>query len=766
MRELRTSELIQILGPDGSIAGTGFLISTETVVTCTHVLASDGSPVPEEASICFYGTTARRKVVVDRKCCRPAEAEDIVFLTLVPPVPDKVPLPLGSSNGTNGHEFETFGFPTVNSGGGIRGDGHVLGKATINKVPVLQIDSKQVTPGFSGAPVLDKLTGRIIGMVTKIAVPDEYGRLRDVAFMTPSESLRAALPTLQIEDACPYRGLSSFTSDPEDVKFFSGREHLTSDLVARLSKNPNFLAVVGPSGSGKSSVVNAGLVPAIRAGQAGFSPEKVSVFPLGKMSVEDVLSAANELNGTATDGLGTRRTVFVLDELEQLFVTSSKATQSLIPLLAELVKNRPGFTLVTAFRSDFYESVLTSALGVGLDNGQVNVRLMSLEELKSAVASPAALVGLKFSEGLVDDIADEAAQLDNPLPLLEFSLTQLWERREDVELTRAAYRQMNGVAGSIASWATDALAQLSESERNIAKRVLTRLIYYGDGIRPDARKRTVLTDLLSTAEAQTQVLGVVMRLANARILTTDRDPSTKQQTVILIHDALITRWAQLAGWIKEQRQFLEWRQRLGSRMEEWQKGGKDDGGLLSGQVLNEAMRWLGEHADDLSPAESAFITASQRNSRSNTFARRVATAVRVGGSLAALWWLSGKAVLLWLALKQGSPTGHWVTVNEGAAYIGGNPPLTPAYTMLVLTGLFTVGGFVAGLMAFGRKVAAGISGLALFLILLPASAVISLPFETETSNYVARPFVLGGLPFALAGPFILIVSVCVSGKRL
>jgi hypothetical protein len=616
MEELLTSGLIQILRPDGSVAGTGFMISAENAVTCTHVIAPDGAPIPREVSVRLYGAAEARNATVDPDFLRPAEAEDITFLMLVPSVMDKAPLPLGSANGTNGHEFETIGFPSLNAEGGIRGDGHVLGKAYINKIPVLQIDSKQVTPGFSGAPVLDKLTGRVIGMVTKIAVPDEYGRLRDVAFITPSESLRTVLPALQIEDACPYRGLSSFSSDPEDVKFFRGRERLTSDLVAQLRKNPNFLAVVGPSGSGKSSVVNAGLVPAIRAGQAGFVPERVIVFSLSRVSLEDVLAAVNNLDSAAKDSPSTRRTVLVLDELEQFFVISSKARDSVIPLLTKLVKGRPGFTLLVAFRSDFYDQVFTSPLGPCLDNGQVNVRLMSLDELKSATATPAASVGLRFSDGLVDDIAADAAKLDNPLPLLEFALTQLWEQRNDGELTRNAYRLMRGVAGSIAFWASDAFAHLSEEERETAQRILLRLIHYGDGNTPDTRKRASLADLTSGTQDQAQVLSVVMKLATSRILTTDRDPSTKRQTVGLIHDALITQWEQLARWIKERRQFLEWRQRLGTRTKEWEENGKDDSDLLRGYALNEAVRWLSEHSKDLSEMERSFIELSiKRQSR-------------------------------------------------------------------------------------------------------------------------------------------------------
>jgi WD40 repeat protein len=610
MSEILTSGLIRVLRADGGVAGTGFLISPEMAVTCTHVLAPVGSPVPKETSVRFYDDDAEYTAVIDARYCRPADAEDITFLTFDRPVTDRLPLPLGSSNGTNGHEFDTFGFPSVNAIGGIRGDGHVLGKIHINKIPVLQIDSKEVTPGFSGAPVLDKLTGRVIGLVTRIAAPDEYGRLRDVAFIIPSESLRAVLPTLSIEDACPYRGLSSFTSDPEDIKVFRGRERLTCDLLAQLRKKPNFLAVVGQSGSGKSSVVNAGLLPAIRSAQAGFTAGRVSVFPLSKVSLDDVLSAAKEVDASTVNGPGAPRTVFVLDELEQFFVVSSKAQETVIPLLAKLVNNRPGFTLVTAFRSDFYDPVFTSALGPSLDNGQVNVRLMNVEELKSAIGGPAASMGLRFSEGLVDDIAADATQLDNPLPLLEFALTQLWEERNDGELTREAYRRMKGVAGSIASWATDAFLGLSEEERKTAQKILLRLIHYGDGNTPDTRKRVALADLLYGSHDQAQVLSVVMKLATSRLVITDRDLSTKRQTVNLVHDALITQWQQLAGWIKGRRHFLEWRQRFGTRMEEWEDSGRDDSGLLRGYALNDALVWLGADRESLSVAETRYINKS------------------------------------------------------------------------------------------------------------------------------------------------------------
>src|SRR5437667_5300162 len=175
MTEILTRGLIQVLRPDGSVAGTGFLTSTDWAVTCTHVLAEAGAAIGSEVSIKLYGTPAPLKAVLDSQYWRPADAEDITFLRLTAPVADGTALPLGSSNGTNGHEFDTFGFPSINADGGVRGDGHVLGKTYINKIPVLQIDTKQVSPGFSGAPVWDKMTGRVIGMVTRIAVPDEHG---------------------------------------------------------------------------------------------------------------------------------------------------------------------------------------------------------------------------------------------------------------------------------------------------------------------------------------------------------------------------------------------------------------------------------------------------------------------------------------------------------------------------------------------------------------------------------------------------------------
>ena len=130
---------------------------------------------------------------------------------------------------------------------------------------MLQLRSQEVTGGFSGAPVWDCTKRRVVGMVTATADPDGRWRLAETAFLTPTEILRQVCPNLQLTDICPYRGLSAFTET--DAEFFFGREALVADLVSHLRHNPRFLAVVGPSGSGKSSVVQAGLFPALRRGE-------------------------------------------------------------------------------------------------------------------------------------------------------------------------------------------------------------------------------------------------------------------------------------------------------------------------------------------------------------------------------------------------------------------------------------------------------------------------------------------------------------------
>lgn len=263
------SGIVRILRPDGKTSGTGFVVSDSLIATCAHVIPPGLEPKadspPGKVDLVFLNSNELRSAHVVAEWWRPADREDVAILKLDGPLPEGVrPLSLGSSAGTSDHPFKTFGFPAVSPEDGVWGDGHILNETRLQGMSVLQISSPQVTRGFSGAPVLDTVSRRVIGMVNAISSPDQYGKMPETAFITPTEILQMIFPELRLSDIQPYLGLAAFTEN--DAKFFFGRRREIERLIGSLKREPRFLAVMGPSGSGKSSVIQAGLIPQLRPG--------------------------------------------------------------------------------------------------------------------------------------------------------------------------------------------------------------------------------------------------------------------------------------------------------------------------------------------------------------------------------------------------------------------------------------------------------------------------------------------------------------------
>jgi S1-C subfamily serine protease len=211
--------VVRILRSDGkTTSGAGFVVSEKGLLaTCSHAVQPEesqkkGEPRPEKVDLIFCATGEQMGARVLPEFWRPADREDVAILQLEGDLPASVkPLPLGSSEGTSNHFFQTFSFPESGPEDGSFGDGHILNQLQMRGTTVLQVSSPQVTPGFSGGPVLDTDTGRIVGMVTAIAAPDRYGRMAETAYITPTEVLRQICPLLKISDIQPYLGLAAFT---------------------------------------------------------------------------------------------------------------------------------------------------------------------------------------------------------------------------------------------------------------------------------------------------------------------------------------------------------------------------------------------------------------------------------------------------------------------------------------------------------------------------------------------------------------------------
>ncbi|MDX3249360.1 trypsin-like peptidase domain-containing protein, partial [Streptomyces sp. ME18-1-4] len=254
----------RILGPDGSVAGAGFLVAQGIVVTCAHVVEAAGGGPGAAALLSFPHLEAAGRVEGDvpGDLWRAAEAGDVAFIRLRDGMPAGArPVPLGSAEGRRGHGVHSYGFPAQappegHFGYAVTGD---LLPGTDGRGPHLQLTAaNDLTTGFSGGPVLDEVTGLIIGMLTEITAPDEFERGQGIAYVTPTQVLREILPELTEQDVCPYRGLEPFTA--EHARWFQGRAEAVRQVVTNLARQRRLNLLLGPSGSGKSSLIQAGVL--------------------------------------------------------------------------------------------------------------------------------------------------------------------------------------------------------------------------------------------------------------------------------------------------------------------------------------------------------------------------------------------------------------------------------------------------------------------------------------------------------------------------
>ena len=651
MSEKLIQGIVRILNGNGYTAGTGFVVSeSRLIATCSHVIQNErsqieGEPCPKEVKVIFHATGEKLNAKV--AWWLPCNAGDLAVLRIEATLPSDVqPLLLGSPKGTDGHEICTFGFP----GGlgdieGIGGDGKVVSLVSRAGNPLIQLRSKEITLGFSGAPVWDKLRRRVIGIVSDLAQKDSQARLGETAFAISTETLKNLCPDLQIADVCPYLGLAAFKET--DVEFFHGRKRVVDDILDRLRRDPYFLTILGPSGSGKSSVVQAGLIPHLKNGPIPRSDlwEAIVVRPadnpldeLAKQGVSDGGENLTEsVQGWQRQHPEKERLVLIFDQFEEVFVNCpEEVRQRFIEQILQLLQASLPVSVILVMRDDFYSRMRPyKALVQWVEErspGPYRIPRLREAELVAIVQKPAEAVGLRFGEGLVQDIVDHTmdAALETGdegqvgrstvLPLLESALQELWKKRDEGVLTRDAYKKIGAIGGALTNWADEAFSELqSESHRQLARRIFTDLIYLGDekqGIL-DSRRRRTLTALYRQDQEQKQdVQYVVQHLAlpQHRLLVTDRDSQTGEETVEMIHDVLRRAWARLKDWVREDRPFLQWHQEVEKPVSIW-KSQHDKNKLLRGRDLQEANKCLKERRADLSQDEIAFIRASTTNHR-------------------------------------------------------------------------------------------------------------------------------------------------------
>lgn len=467
-------------------------------------------------------------------------------------------------------------------------------------------------------------------------------------------------------DVCPYRDLRAFRE--EDAALFYGRGDAIKELVSRVDAStrvPNAIALVaavGPSGSGKSSVVMAGVLPALRRqrppsivwdaltftpGDAPWHRFADALLPLLDPSLSETqriaegatLAAALRTEGGITTAItrvlqksgGTDRLLVIADQFEELFTLADPATaREFVRALLAASRSVP-MTVLLTLRSDYYGKAiaLDRDLSDALPAAQVNLGPIRREELRDVIEQPAFLAGLTFEPGLVDRILDDVGEEPGNLPLLEYALTELWKARADGLLTNDAYERTRRVAGALAKRANDLYRELSDAQKPAARRLLLRLVRVASAEEEgaDTRRRARRSEIDDDAWA----LVPFFTSARARLLVAGTDVTTGEDTVEVAHEALIRKWDTLRAWLDEDRRFLLWRQQLAVFRAKWIET-PDEGTLLRGTLLTEAQGWMRKHRADLSAEERAYIEASaKRIVRSR--ARWVGVAVAVGMAL-------------------------------------------------------------------------------------------------------------------------------------
>ena len=401
----------------------------------------------------------------------------------------------------------------------------------------------------------------------------------------------APMPTV-----CPFLGLATF--DAAHAEYFFGRERLVAELVARLVGSP-LLAVVGPSGSGKSSALRAGLLPALASGVLPGSEQwsqalmRPGAHPLA--ALERALPKSGE------------EAVLLVDQFEEVFTAcrdDHERTEYLDALVALAEDRDRRVQVVVAVRADFYgHCTMHDRLARLVGANQVLVGPMRRDELRRAIVEPARRVGLRVEPSLTDALIVDVVDEPGGLPLLSAALLEQWREREGRVMRRAAYERTGGVRGAVGRLAEATYARLSEPERIAARRILLRLADAGEEGASFVRRRVRLDELDPERDRQTSAALAV--LVDSRLVTAD------EETVEVAHEALLREWPRLRSWLEADAEGRRLHQHLIHAASEWQVGGCDPGELYRGARLASTLDWAAGHDGDLNELERAFLDESR-----------------------------------------------------------------------------------------------------------------------------------------------------------
>ncbi len=464
---------------------------------------------------------------------------------------------------------------------------------------------------------------------------------------------------------CPYPGMVPF-SEADSARFF-GRDEEVRELLERLRLHP-FVTVIGPSGSGKSSLVFAGLVPALReSGLFGSGDWLVRALRPGEAPLA-ALSAA--LDGTPADLRASLRTsdvrsadlraslrttnkrlLLVADQFEELFTLARSDVEPFQQALLRLAET-PNCYVVLTVRADFYPDLMACPLWPEIQAHRFEVLPLDEDGLRQAIVRPAEDAGVFVESALVERLVADAGREPGVLPLVQETLVLLWERverrflplraYEALVLPRGAYGapERTGLQVAMARRADAALAGLTPEQQAIARRIFLRLVQFGEG-RADTRRQQPVRALRVAGEGAGVFDRTLEHLADHRMLTLSGGEGGVGRRVDIAHESLIAGWPALQEWLSERRGAEQTRRRLEGKAAEWVRLGRGAGGLLDEVELLEAERWLDSpDAAELGTGEAlpALVDASRDAQEEAAEQQRRATRFRLGalGAIAAL----------------------------------------------------------------------------------------------------------------------------------
>ncbi len=544
-----------------------------------------------------------------------------------------------------------------------RSDIFSLGVLTFELLTAERVDDRRRTV-TDVRPDLPEALNSVIGRATATKVADRFASTDEfldalATALGDLVELPAEAPS-RTEIRNPYKGLRPFMET--DHGDFYGRDGLVETLTSALERH-RIVTVVGPSGSGKSSTVRAGLMPQLRAGsidgsqdwlyvtmKPGTDPfesltralESVATEPIGDLA-QRLADSPNALQETAVallEGHGDELVV-AIDQFEEVFtlVESEEERDAFLRMVAATAESPDSrVRFILTLRADFYDRPLGyEHIGPHVSTGQVTVIPPTRGELIEAIERPADAVGLRFEPGLAARIASDVAEQPGGLPLMQYALTELVDGRDTDLLTASDYDRIGGVTGALGRRAEQVYRDLPKDRRHAAREILLRLVTVDENA-DDTRRRAKRRELEALDLDRGAVSDVVEVFGRHRLLSFDRDAATRSPTVEVAHESLLREWSSLRGWIEEQRGNLVLGNRFRIALSEWEAADRAADFLLTGDRIAPFAHWASTAS--LTAQERDFLDASRRaDERSRVAARRrrrVLTGVLAGATVVSL----------------------------------------------------------------------------------------------------------------------------------